>query len=382
MLFILHVRFSMESFRLENSFYWIAGPCSAESEQSLLETARQLKNSGFCHLFRAGAWKPRTRPGTFEGFGLRAVRWLMSVKREIGLPVATEAANAEQAHILLHHGFDALWLGARTTVNPFLVQEIADVIAGAPLTVIVKNPINADLKLWIGATERILKAAPARVISVHRGFQSYDEKLYRYSPRWDLAIQFMVALPSVPLLCDPSHIAGRRDLVPEVGKKALELGMAGLMVEVHTDPETALSDSAQQLTPEDWCQLASQLVHHLQEAQALGHESRLERLRIMIDSLDDELFTLLARRLDYVDQIGQYKNENNIPIFQPDRWEQLLSERCRMAGRLNISPDFVESIISAIYAESMRRQTLIYQSSPPIPEDPRLEKALEDLGSG
>ncbi|MCS6980983.1 MAG: bifunctional 3-deoxy-7-phosphoheptulonate synthase/chorismate mutase type II [Flavobacteriales bacterium] len=372
----------MECFRPENSFYWIAGPCSAESEQSLLEVARKLKESGYCQLFRAGAWKPRTRPGTFEGFGLRAVRWLLTVQREIGLPVATEAANAEQAHILLHHGFDAIWLGARTTVNPFLVQEIADVVAGAPITVIVKNPINADLKLWIGATERILKASPAKVMAVHRGFQSYDEKLYRYSPRWDLAIQYMAALPSVPLLCDPSHIAGRRDLIPEVAKKALELGMAGLMVEVHLNPAEALSDSAQQLTPEAWCQLASQLVHQLREAQALGHESRLERLRIMIDSLDDELFTLLARRLDYVDQIGQYKNENNIPIFQPDRWEQLHMKRSSMASRLNLSPEFVESIINAIYAESMRRQTLIYQKSPSIPADPRLEKALEKLGAG
>ncbi|MCX7649152.1 MAG: bifunctional 3-deoxy-7-phosphoheptulonate synthase/chorismate mutase type II [Flavobacteriales bacterium] len=359
--------------------YFVAGPCSAESENQVLHTARQLANSGFCHLFRAGVWKPRTRPGTFEGHGLKAVHWLRRVKSETGLPVATEAAHAEQAHILLNQEFDAIWLGARTTVNPFLVQEIADVIAGAPVTVIVKNPINADLKLWIGATERILKAAPARVLAVHRGFQSYDERLYRYSPRWDLAIQYMSALPEIPLLCDPSHIAGRRSLVPEVARKALELGMAGLMTEVHPHPDQALSDAEQQLTPEEYVKMVAACSPISGASAQSITDSRLERLRLMIDSLDDELLTLLARRLDLVDQIGHFKKENNITIYQPDRWDELRRLRTRMARRLDLSPQFVENIVDAIYNESIRRQTEIFQKETKPLTDPRLESALQEI---
>lgn len=359
--------------------FWVAGPCSAESEKMLLSTARVLRSTGGCHMLRAGVWKPRTRPGSFEGYGLRAVRWLVHVREATGLPIATEAANAEQAHILLSHGFDAVWLGARTTVNPFLVQEIADVLSGAPVTVLVKNPINADVKLWIGATERILKAGPARVIAVHRGFQSYDEKIYRYSPRWDLALQYMSAMPDLPLLCDPSHIAGRRTLVPEVARKALDIGMAGLMTEVHPTPEKALSDPEQQLTPQDYGQLIQELSEAAQNAYNRQQETQLERLRIMIDSLDDELFTLLARRLDLVDQIAHFKKENNITIFQPDRWEMIRRLRARMARRLELRDDFVTGVVTAIYEESIRRQTLIFEKEQVWQTDPRLENELEKL---
>lgn len=362
--------------------FYVAGPCSAESEAMLLETAGTLKSTGACHLFRAGVWKPRTRPGSFEGHGLKAVRWMLAARSATGLPIATEAANAEQAHILLSHGFDAVWLGARTTVNPFLVQEIADVLKGAPVTVLVKNPINADVKLWIGATERILKAGPARVLAVHRGFQSYDEKIFRYSPRWDLALQFMTALPDVPMLCDPSHIAGRRDLVAEVARKALEMGMAGLMTEVHPNPEKALSDPEQQLTPAAYTGLILDLTEITRKAQSHIQETQLERLRLMIDSLDDELFTLLARRLDLVDQIAQFKKENNIAIFQPDRWEVIRRLRSRMAERLNLSHEFVENIVTAIYEESMRRQTLFFEKERSWQSDPRLETELARLKSG
>jgi len=361
--------------------YYVAGPCSAESEGMVLETASALKNSGSCHLLRAGVWKPRTRPGSFEGHGLKAVRWMLAAREATGLPIATEAANAEQAHILLSQGFDAVWLGARTTVNPFLVQEIADVLKGAPVTVFVKNPINADVKLWIGATERILKAGPARVLAVHRGFQSYDEKIYRYSPRWDLALQFMSALPDIPMLCDPSHIAGRRDLVPEVARKALELGMAGLMTEVHPMPAQALSDPDQQLTPQAYAHLIQELSEIALKAQHQLQETQLERLRLMIDSLDDELFTLLARRLDLVDQIAQFKKENNIAIFQPDRWEVIRRLRSRMAQRLELSHEFVENIVMAIYEESMRRQTVVFEKEQLCPSDPRLDSELARLKS-
>jgi len=365
----------------KSGFTIVAGPCSAESEEQLFESAKRLRNHKICDVFRAGVWKPRTRPGSFEGFGLKAVKWMSQVKTQLSIPIATEAANAEQAEILLKNNFDIIWLGARTTVNPFLVQEISDVISGADVTILIKNPINADIKLWLGATERVLRASPAQVMAVHRGFQSYDEKLYRYSPRWDIAIQYMAAMPDVQLLCDPSHISGRRELIPDVMKKAIELGFAGVMVEVHPNPDMALSDKDQQITPEEFGEIIQKILPEVRQEAHDEAQVALERLRIMVDSLDEEMLTLLSRRLELVDQIGQFKKENNIPIFQPHHWEEVFDLRARIAVRLNMSPEFVEDIIQAIYKESMRRQTLIYQNNPYSGEDPRLDEMLKQLSA-
>lgn len=337
----------------------IAGPCSAETEEQVLEVARELAKIPEVKVFRAGIWKPRTRPGAFEGMGIEALPWLQKVKQETGLQLAVEAGNPEHVEELLKHGIDIIWIGARTTVNPFAVQEIADAVQGHNVQVWVKNPINPDLKLWMGAIERIEKANIKNVVAIHRGFQVYENSVYRYPPKWDIPISLMSERPDLKIVCDPSHITGKRDMLQSVSQKALDLGFDGLMIETHPNPDQAWSDAAQQITPE----ALKELFHHLQirdrTIEGVGFKNELDSLRNMVDSLDEELLEIIAKRMKLVAQIGTYKKQHNITVFQPERWIDIKKSRANFGENLQLDPKFVLTILTEIHNESIRFQTEI-----------------------
>ncbi len=335
----------------------IAGPCSAETEAQTLETARRLAAAGF-RMFRAGLWKPRTKPGGFEGVGAEGLAWLRRVKRETGMYVATEVATREHVAAALEGGIDLLWIGARTSANPFAVQEIADALheftarSGADIPVLVKNPVSPDLELWIGALERLRNAGVRRLGAVHRGFTPVDKSLYRNMPMWSVPIELHRRLPQLPLFCDPSHLGGRRDAVAALAQQAMDLGFDGLLVEAHCAPDTAWSDGAQQLTPEALAKICDRLV--IREADATS--DGLAALRAEIDRLDDELLDLLARRMAVSRDIGRYKKEHAIPVLQTARYEELLARRIRQAEASGMDGDFMRRLLQAIHEESVRQQ--------------------------
>ncbi len=302
----------------------IAGPCSAESEEQVLETARQLcKADSRVNIFRAGVWKPRTRPGSFEGVGKQALPWLQRVKKETGLLVATEVANAQHVEQALAYDIDVLWIGARTTVNPFTVQEIADAMEGTDKIVLVKNPVNPDLELWIGALERFYNAGIRNLGAIHRGFSTYDKSQYRNQPQWQIPIDLKTRLPHLPLICDPSHISGRRNGIKAVSQAvsqhALDLQFDGLMIETHCNPDKALSDAAQQLSPADFHKMISRLIVRNETFADERHRNQLHHLRNEIDHLDEKLIDLLTERMQIVAQIGKFKKEQNVAVLQNKR---------------------------------------------------------------
>jgi len=335
----------------------IAGPCSAEGEDQVLATARVLKADGRVSVMRAGVWKPRTRPGHFEGAGDAALGWLQRAKRETGLLMAVEVATPEHVEAALAAGIDLLWIGARTTPNPFSVQAIADALRGTDVPVLVKNPINPDLHLWVGALERLHRAGLRRMAAVHRGFSWFERTPYRNSPMWEFPIRLKAAHPELELLCDPSHIAGSTERIGAVAQQALDLGFSGLMVEVHPDPATARSDADQQLAPAAFSGLLNELIFR-QAAPTPGMQDRLEELRDLIDQLDEEIAQKLGARLDIAERIGDHKRANNVAILQPERWERIMRRQLRLAGHLGLSEAFVREFMDAVHRESIRRQTL------------------------
>jgi chorismate mutase len=337
----------------------IAGPCSAETEEQLVATAHLLAQTGRVTALRAGIWKPRTRPGEFEGIGSIGLEWLNSAKQETGLPTTVEVANAKHVEEALKAGVDILWVGARSTVNPFTVQEIADALRGVDVPVMVKNPVNPDLSLWIGALERINNAGITKLAAIHRGFSSYEKSAFRNEPMWDLAINLKTHAPHLPIICDPSHICGNRELIGYVAQKALDLDMQGLMIESHIDPSVAWTDAKQQLTPSALIDIIERLTLRKPDVQGADLKDKLAELRSHIDKIDDLVFQKMAERMQISEKIGNYKKENGITILQVNRWDEILSKRTAYAKALKLSPEFAEKLLELIHNESIRKQTEI-----------------------
>ena len=336
----------------------IAGPCSAETEEQLVATAHLLAATGKVTALRAGIWKPRTRPGEFEGIGSIGLEWLKRAKDETGLPTAVEVANAKHVEEALKAGVDILWVGARSTVNPFTVQDIADALKGVDVPVMVKNPVNPDLSLWIGALERINGAGITKLAAVHRGFSSHEKSAFRNEPMWDLAISLKTHAPELPIICDPSHICGNRELLGYIAQKALDLDMQGLMIESHIDPSVAWTDAKQQVTPSALVELIDRLTQRKPEVQGAAKDI-LGELRAQIDKFDDVVFQKMAERMKVVEKIGNYKKDNGITILQVNRWDEILNKRIAYAKALNLSPEFAEKLLELIHSESIRKQTEI-----------------------
>lgn len=337
----------------------IAGPCSAETEDQLLQTAIRLKKTNKVHILRAGIWKPRTRPGAFEGIGVKGLPWMQKAKEITGLPLAVEVAKASHVEMCLAFGIDVLWIGARTTVNPFAVQEIADALKGVNIPILIKNPINPDLALWIGGVERLMNAGISQIGAIHRGFSFSGEKIYRNRPQWQIAIDFKQALPDLPMINDPSHICGRRDLLFKVAQKAMDVNFDGLMIESHITPDSAWSDAAQQITPETYGQLIDDLIIRSIQNTNFQEKTTLDRLRKQIDIIDDEIMNILASRMKVAREIGQYKKDNNMTILQSERWKEILVKYIERGKNAGLGEDFVTRIIKSIHDESIEQQERI-----------------------
>uniref|UniRef100_UPI003217C57D chorismate mutase n=1 Tax=uncultured Draconibacterium sp. TaxID=1573823 RepID=UPI003217C57D len=337
----------------------ISGPCSLESEEQTLETARLLARDKRVFVYRGGVWKPRTRPGSFEGVGSIGLKWLQKVKEETGLPVGTEVANAQHTEEALKAGLDVIWIGARSTASPFVVQEIADVVKGNDVVVMIKNPVNPDVQLWMGAIERISQAGIKNIVAIHRGFTPFRETKYRNYPNWKTFIELKRKMPNLPIICDPSHIAGSREYLLEISQKAFDMGMDGLMVESHRDPSCAMSDAAQQLTPADLGKMLDKLVIRNENANNPDFENQLDVLRNRIDAIDAELLEMLASRVEIVKQIGEYKRDNNVTALQINRWTQLMENRIGLGNRLDLNETFVKILFQLIHEDSVRMQTEI-----------------------
>ena len=333
----------------------IAGPCSAETEEQVLKIAHSLKNTDVS-FFRAGIWKPRTRPGMFEGVGALGLKWLQRVKEETGLKIATEVANKDHVKLALEHDIDMLWIGARSTVSPFIIQEIADELEGTDKIILVKNPVNPDLPLWIGALERLQRAGIKNLGVIHRGFSTYEKTKYRNIPEWQLAIELQNKFPNLPLICDPSHITGKRDLIFDVSQTALDLNFDGLMIETHCNPDAAWSDAAQQITPEQLIKIMANLRIRNTSVNEKNYVSQLGDLRSRIDIIDDQLLDLLKKRMDIADEIGALKKTNNVAIFQNTRWHEILGKMILEGEQHNLSEEFVIQVFKAIHQESINRQ--------------------------
>ncbi len=333
----------------------IAGPCSAETEEQVLKIAQQLKETD-TSVLRAGLWKPRTRPGNFEGVGSVGLKWLQKAKQETGLMIATEVANANHAKLALKHDFDILWIGARTTVSPFIVQEIADALRGTDKIVLVKNPVNPDLALWLGAVERFYEAGIKKLGVIHRGFSTYEKTRYRNNPEWQIPIDLQTKFPDLPLILDPSHIAGRRDIIFDLCQTALDLNYDGLMVETHFDPNNAWSDAEQQITPETLKQITCDLRIRKQEGDEVEFQNKLFMLRAQIDVLDHQLIESLGKRMKIADEIGSLKNKNNVAILQAKRWTEILGNMIAEGEVNQLSEEFILKIFKAIHQESINHQ--------------------------
>ncbi len=336
----------------------IAGPCSAESEEQVMQTAMALAAQPI-HLFRAGIWKPRSRPNSFEGIGFKGLEWLSRVKQELGLKVTTEVATARHVEEALKYGIDVLWIGARTTVNPFAVQEIADALKGVDVPVMVKNPVNPDLALWIGAIERIYNAGITDIAAIHRGFSSYQKSKYRNTPVWQIPIELKARFQGLPIIVDPSHISGTRDLIFSVSQKALDLGFEGVMIETHPNPDKALSDAEQQVTPEALKAILSKLQVRKTNYDDAKLVNQAEELRLQIDAADHDIIAALAKRMALVEQIGEYKKQNNVQVLQLERWKEIFKSRADWGEEAGINPDFIAELYQLIHIESIRKQTQI-----------------------
>lgn len=337
----------------------IAGPCSAETEAQVLETAHRLAATGRVDLYRAGIWKPRTKPGMFEGVGTKGLGWLARAKQETGLPTTVEVATARHVEDALHFDIDVLWIGARTTVNPFSVQEVADALRGVDIPVLIKNPINADLELWSGAIERLQKVGVKRVGLIHRGFSNYGNTDFRNAPMWHLPIEMKRRFPDMKIICDPSHICGNRVMLQAVAQKSIDLDFDGIMLESHIDPDQAWSDAKQQITPERYAEMIADLKWRQEETDQEEFNDALAKLREQINHIDDELLQLIAQRMKIAEQIGAYKRDNNIVILQTNRWNDILQKAFRQGEKLGLSQEFVTKYLDAIHLESINRQNKI-----------------------
>jgi chorismate mutase len=337
----------------------IAGPCSAESEEQVLSTAGFLKETGKVNLFRAGIWKPRTRPGSFGGAGVKALKWLERVSSDLNLRVTVEVASPKHVEACLKHGIDVLWIGARTVSNPFSVDELSQALKGVDIPVLIKNPLSPDIDLWMGAVERIYSAGIRRIAAVHRGFSPFERTLYRNMPKWEIPIELRQRIINLPVLCDPSHIAGRADLVAEIAQKAMDLNMSGLMIEVHPNPSEALSDSAQQLNFEAFSRLLSGLIIRKPTTDNQRFLNQLEELRHQIDSIDHQLIDLIASRMNVSAKMGEYKCRNNVTILQMERWLEILRTRTEHGTVLGLEKSFIERVMKLLHQESIHIQTEI-----------------------
>ena len=337
----------------------VAGPCSAETEEQVLETAKGLKELGI-NVFRAGIWKPRTHPGCFEGVGIPGLKWLQKVQKEYGLKVAVEVANEKHVYECLKHGVDVVWIGARTTANPFLVQEIADALAGSDVPVLVKNPVNPDLDLWIGALERLYGAGIRKLGVIHRGFSTFDKIRYRNNPHWDIAIELRSRFPKLPFFVDPSHMGGSRDYIQEISQRSLDLGFEGLMVEAHCNPSAALSDSKQQLTPEQLKDmLHNNIVVRDADSESKEWKENIDQLRAKIDVIDENILYALGSRMNISRQIGEFKKSNNIAILQTTRWDEVQAKAIVKGKEHGLPEDFLKTVFNAIHEASVEVQNEI-----------------------
>lgn len=334
----------------------IAGPCSAESEHQLITTAKQLAATGVVDVLRAGIWKPRTNPGGYEGAGIKGLAWLSQAKEETGLPIATEVATSKHVEDTLHYGVDVLWIGARTTVNPFSVQNIADALKGTDATVLIKNPINPDIKLWIGAIERLQKAGIQSIGLIHRGFSSYGNTEYRNAPIWQLPIEMKRLFPELPMIGDPSHISGKRDSIGVISQKALDINYNGLIIESHYTPDTALTDKDQQITPDELLSIYNSLIWKSSTISANEYTDQLEKLRSQINHYDDDLIALIHARMLVAEKIGELKRQNNVTVLQTNRWGEILDRMIKKADQTNLSEEFIRSLMELLHVESIRIQ--------------------------
>jgi chorismate mutase len=337
----------------------ISGPCSAETEEQVLETATRLAATGKVDVLRAGIWKPRTRPGSFEGVGTKGLPWLQQAKKITGLPLTVEVATGKQVEDALHFGVDILWIGARTTVNPFSVQEVADALRGSDVPVLIKNPINPDLELWIGAVERVAKAGVKQIGLIHRGFSSYGNTEYRNAPMWHLVIEMKRRHPEMKIICDPSHICGNRHMLQSVAQKSIDLDFDGVMIESHIDPDKAWSDAKQQITPEALGAMIDALVWRAETTNEQEFQNALAKLREQINQVDDELMQLLGQRMKIAQKIGEYKKNNNITILQTNRWNEILEKAFKKGDNVGLSQEFISKYFDAVHMESINHQNKI-----------------------
>jgi chorismate mutase len=344
----------LDDFQLQHPLV-IAGPCSAETEEQVLQIATELKNSDVT-IFRAGIWKPRTRPGGFEGVGAVGLKWLQKAKEATGLLMAIEVASAAHVKLALEHDIDVLWIGARTTVNPFAVQEIADALEGTDKIVLLKNPVNPDLSLWIGGLERLYNANIKKLGVIHRGFSTYEKNKYRNNPEWQIAIDMQNRFPDLPMICDPSHITGKRTMIQEVAQQALDLNYDGLMIETHHDPDQAWSDADQQITPTVLKQMFLDLKVRKVTDNASEYKQRMDTLRLQIDGYDEKLLEIIGNRMQIVDQIGLLKKEKNVAILQNQRWNEILLKMTAEGKEMGLSSDFIMQLFKAIHQESINHQ--------------------------
>ncbi len=350
----------LDDFKLSHPLV-IAGPCSAETEEQVLKIAHELKDTD-ATVLRAGIWKPRTRPGNFEGVGALGLKWLQKAKKETGLLTSTEVANKDHVKLALEHDIDVLWIGARTTVSPFIVQEIADALNGTDKIVLVKNPVNPDLALWLGAIERLYSANIKKLGVIHRGFSTYEKTRYRNNPNWQIPIELQNRFPDLPLICDPSHIAGRRDIIFDICQTALDLNFDGLMVETHYDPDNAWSDAKQQITPDTLIQMMVDLKIRKETDTEADYSNALNTLRTQIDVVDHQLIEMLGKRMKISDQIGSLKKNKNVAILQTKRWNEILGKMILEGEENNLSEEFVLRIFKAIHQESINHQKKIINS--------------------
>lgn len=337
----------------------ISGPCSAETEEQVIETAQRLANTGMVNMLRAGIWKPRTKPGMFEGIGTKGLPWLQQAKKITGLPTTVEVATGKQVEDALTFDVDVLWVGARTTVNPFSVQEVADALRGANVPVLIKNPINPDLELWQGAVERISRAGIKEIGLIHRGFSSYGNTEFRNAPMWHLALEMKRRMPGMLMVNDPSHICGRRDILQSTAQKAIDLDFDGLMIESHIDPDNAWSDAKQQITPERLAEMLEAISWRNESVPSPSFHAALDKLREQINHIDDELMQLISQRMSIAEKIGEYKKNNNVTIFQQGRWNEVLEKALGKASKVGLSEEFITRYMDAIHMESINRQNKI-----------------------
>lgn len=347
----------LDDFKLDHPLV-IAGPCSAETEEQVLQIANELKKSDVS-VFRAGIWKPRTRPGGFEGVGAIGLKWLQKAKAETGLLMATEVANANHVQLAIEHDIDVLWIGARTAVNPFAIQEIADALEGTDKIVLLKNPVNPDLSLWIGGLERLYNANIKKLGVIHRGFSTYEKTKYRNNPEWQIAIDMQNRFPDLPLICDPSHITGKRDMIQEVSQQALDLNFDGLIIETHNDPDNAWSDAAQQVTPDTLKRMFVDLRVRKETDEETEYNNKLLQLRAQIDTYDDKIIEVIGNRMRIADEIGQLKKSKNVAILQNKRWNEILGKMILTGEEKGLSEEFILKLYKAIHQESINHQERI-----------------------